>query len=70
MLEAAFHRKPISKEKSPLIVVNAIKHAIYKKRNAIYYQPGRRLVPDLLFAKLSYKVIDMLIVRIQKKIEP
>ncbi|MBE6023864.1 MAG: SDR family NAD(P)-dependent oxidoreductase [Cellulosilyticum sp.] len=67
MLETAFHRKPVTKEKSPLLVVNAIKHAIYKKKNAIYYQPGRRLVPDLLFAKLPYKAIDMLIGKIQRK---
>lgn len=66
VLEPAFHRKPISKEKSPLLVVNDIRHAIYKKKNAIYYQPGRRLVPDLIFAKLPYKVIDKLVGKIQR----
>lgn len=69
ILEAAFHRKPMSSEKSPLLVVNDVRKAIYKKRNAIYYQPGRRLVPDLLFAKLPYRAIDLLVANIQKKVK-
>lgn len=69
ILEAAFHRKPMTSEKSPLLVVNDVRKAIYKKRNAIYYQPGRRLVPDLLFAKLPYRAIDRLVANIQKKVK-
>ncbi len=67
MLEAAFHRGPVTKEKSPVLVANDIRHVIYKKRNKIYYQPGRRLVPDLLVAKLPYRMVDRLFVAIQKK---
>lgn len=67
VLEASFHRSPISKEKTPLLVVRDIRHAIYSKKARIYYQPGRRLIPDLLFAKLSYKQIDRIVAKLLKK---
>ncbi|MDD6482477.1 MAG: SDR family NAD(P)-dependent oxidoreductase [Lachnospiraceae bacterium] len=67
MLEAAFHRAPISKEKTPLLVVNSVRHAIYRKKNAIYYQPGRRLVPDFIMAKLPYKAVDRIMAKMLRR---
>lgn len=67
VLEAAFHRSPTAKEKTPLLVVRDVRHAIYGKKNAIYYQPGRRLAPDLLMAKLPYRMVDWLITKIFHK---
>lgn len=64
MLEAAFHRSPVTKEKSPLLVVRDVRQAIYGKKNAIYYQPGRRLVPDLLLAILPYRLVDRIVAKI------
>lgn len=58
MLEAAFYRAPVTREKTPLLVAKSVRHAIYRKKNAIYYQPGRRLVPDFVMAKLPYKAVD------------
>ena len=69
VLEAAFHRAPITKEKSPLLVVNDMRHAIYSKKARIYYHPARRLVPDLLFAKLPYPLIDKIVAKIFQKVD-
>lgn len=67
LLGAAFHHPEISKEKSPMLVVECIRHAIYHKKNRIYYQPGRRLVPDIIMAKLPYRMGDRLLNKIMKK---
>lgn len=67
MLDAAFNRSPVTKEKSPMLVVRDIRHAIYGKKNKIYYQPGRRLLPDFIMAKLPYGVVDRLMVKIMKR---
>ncbi|MDO5574867.1 MAG: SDR family NAD(P)-dependent oxidoreductase [bacterium] len=66
MLEACFHRAPVSKEKSPMLVVRDVKHAIYSKKSKIYYQPGRRLIPDLIAAKLPYRAVDQIMEKLQK----
>lgn len=67
LLQAAFHHPGISKEKSPLLVVKAIRHAIYHKKNRIYYQPGRRFVPDFVMAMLPYAVVDKIFMHIFTK---
>lgn len=61
-LEAAFtgHSR---KEKNPQIVVDTVLHAIFNKNNRLYYQPGRRLFPDLLAARLPRKLVDRLLSR-------
>lgn len=66
VLEAAFHRAPTTKEKTPLLVANSVRHAIYRKRNAIYYQSGRRLIPDFIMAKLPYRAVDRIMAKIQR----
>ncbi|WP_167957470.1 SDR family NAD(P)-dependent oxidoreductase [Anaerosporobacter faecicola] len=67
MLEAAFVRSPTTKEKTPLLVVRDVKRAIYGKKNKIYYQPGRRLLPDLVAAKLPYRIVDRVMAKMQRK---
>ena len=67
VLEAAFHRAPGTREKTPLLVARDVRHAIYHRKNKIYYQPGRRLAPDLLMAKLPYRAVDRLLVKFFKK---
>lgn len=67
ILGAAFNRAPITKEKSPLLVVRDIRHAIYGKKNKIYYHPGRRLIPDYLMAKLPYRFVDSIMAKMMKK---
>lgn len=67
MLGAAFHRSPASKEKSPLLVVRDIRRAIYGKKSRIYYQPGRRLIPDFVMAKLPYRAVDKIMTKIMKR---
>lgn len=67
ILGAAFYRTGVSKEKSPMLVVNCIRHAIYHRRNRIYYQPGRRLVPDLIMAKLPYGMVDRILGKMLRK---
>lgn len=67
MLEAAFHRKPMIREKSPLKVARDVRHAIYSKRNRIYYQPGRRFVPDFMVSILPYRAVDRIMAAIMKK---
>ena len=57
LLQAAFER-PDNKAKEPQVFVNAILHAIYHDNNKLYYQPGRRLIPDILVAKLPQKLVD------------
>ncbi len=56
-LEAAFCN-PARKEKEPKLVVDAVLHAIFSKHNRLYYQPGRRLIPDVLVACLPRKMVD------------
>ena len=55
---------PSRKEKDPKLVVDAILHAIYSKRSRPYYQPGRRLVPDLALARLPRTLVDRFLMRI------
>ena len=62
LLQAAFER-PSDKAKDPQIVTDALLHAIYNQNNRLYYQPGRRLIPDLLAAKLPQKLVDRLLAR-------
>lgn len=59
-LQGAFERE-IGKE--PQLVVNAILHAIYNPKNKLRYQPGLRLIPDILAAKLPKRLVDTLITR-------
>ncbi len=66
ILDAAFHRSPTNKDKSPVLVANVIRKAIYGKRNAVYYQPGRRLLPDFIAAKLPYKAVDRIMAKMAK----
>jgi len=62
-LEAAF-RSPARKEKDPRVVVDAMLHAIYSPKHKLTYQPGRRLVPDWLAARLPRRWVDKLVARI------
>lgn len=65
-LDAAFNRSVIKKKnKSALLVVKDIKKAIEDKNNNIYYQPGKRFVPDYLLQKLSYKLVDKILTKIK-----
>lgn len=57
-LDAAFNRPPISRDKSPVLIANAVRKIIYNKKNKVYYQPGKRLVPDLAMSILPYKLVD------------
>jgi NAD(P)-dependent dehydrogenase (short-subunit alcohol dehydrogenase family) len=61
-LEAAFdgHTR---KDKDPQLVVDAVLHAIFNKNNRPYYQPGRRLAPDLLAARLPRTLFDKILSR-------
>lgn len=61
-LEAVF-TDPARKEKEPQMVVDAVLHAIFNTNNRLYYQPGRRLVPDLLAARLPRRLVDLLLSR-------
>jgi hypothetical protein len=45
------------------LVVDAVLHAIFAKNNHPYYQPGRRLVPDLLAARLPRTLFDKILSR-------
>jgi len=56
-LQAAFEN-PARKEKDPSLVVRDILHAVYRENNRLYYQPGRRIIPDLLAAKLPARTLD------------
>lgn len=67
MLNAAFYRPMVSKEKSPILVANVIRKAIYGTSNAIYYQPGRRFIPDFLLAKFPYRVVDRVCEKMLRK---
>lgn len=62
-LEAAFNN-PGRKERDPQIVVDAVLHAIFDKKNRLYYQPGRRLLPDLLAARLPRELVDRFLARL------
>jgi len=62
-LQAAFSRDP-GKEKDPQVVVDTILHAVYNENNKPYYHPGRRLIPDIIAAKLPSKWIDKLLLKI------
>jgi len=57
LLQAAFEN-PARKEKDPELVVRDVLHAVYHKNSRLYYQPGRRIIPDLLAAKLPAKALD------------
>jgi NAD(P)-dependent dehydrogenase (short-subunit alcohol dehydrogenase family) len=61
-LESAFN-DPTRKEKDPRLVVNAVLHAIFAKNNHPYYQPGRRLAPDLLATRLPRALVDRFLSR-------
>jgi NAD(P)-dependent dehydrogenase (short-subunit alcohol dehydrogenase family) len=66
LLEMAFDTA-VRQDKDPQLVVNDVLHAIYSKNNKLYYQPGRRLVPDLLAAKMPQKWVDRFLMRVIKK---
>lgn len=57
-LDASFNRPPVSTEKSPLLVVNAVRKIVYGSKNKVYYQPGKRIIPDLLVSILPYSLVD------------
>ncbi len=61
-LEAAFNSHT-RKDKDPQLVVDAVLHAIFNQKNRPYYQPGRRLAPDLLVARLPRALIDRFLSR-------
>ena len=63
MLQAAFERNP-EKEKDPKLVVDHIIHAIHSRNSRLYYQPGRRFIPDLLMAKLPRRLVDRLLMKV------
>jgi hypothetical protein len=65
-LQAAFNLSP-AKEKDPQIVVKDILHAIYHENNKLYYQPGRRLMPDIRVAKLPARLVDRVIAGLWSK---
>lgn len=62
LLQMAFER-PSDKEKEPQVVIDALLDAISNRNNKLYYQPGRRLFPDLLAAKLPPKWVDWLLTK-------
>lgn len=62
-LQAAFER-PSSKAKNTKAVVRDLQHAIYNRNHRLYYQPGRRLMPDILAAKLPQKLVDWFLMRL------
>ena len=64
-LQKAFERPP-DKAKDPQVVVNALLHAINHHNNKLYYQPGRRFIPDILVAKLPRKWVDWFLTRVGK----
>lgn len=57
-LDAAFNRPPVSSEKSPMLIVNVVRKIVYGRKNKVYYQPGKRIVPDLLMSILPYSIVD------------
>lgn len=61
-LEVAFNN-PTRKDRDPQLVVDDVLHAIFDPKNRPYYQPGRRLVPDLLAARLPRKLVDRFLAR-------
>ena len=65
-IQAAFNRPP-AKEKDPVLVVNDILHAINNKNNRLYYQPGRRLIPDIFVTNLPRKLVDWIFARMWTK---
>jgi len=62
-LEAAFSSYS-RKDKDPQLVVDTVLHAIFNKNNRLYYQPGRRLIPDVLVARLPRKLVDQFLLRL------
>lgn len=65
-LKAAFNASPAN-EKDPQVVVKDILHAIAHENNRLYYQPGRRLIPDTLVAKLPAKLVDRVLAGLWSK---
>ncbi len=61
-LEVAFSSHS-RKDKDPQLVVDTVQHAIFNKKNRPYYQPGRRLIPDVLVACLPRKLVDQFLLR-------
>ena len=61
-LEAAFSSHS-RKDKDPQLVVDTVQHAIFNENNRPYYQPGRRLIPDVLVACLPRKLVDQFLLR-------
>ncbi|MBN1440240.1 MAG: SDR family NAD(P)-dependent oxidoreductase [Anaerolineales bacterium] len=57
MLAAAFEN-PARTEKDPEVVVRDVLHAVYHENSRLYYSPGRRIIPDLLAAKLPAGILD------------
>lgn len=66
MLQTAF-TNPNRKAKDPQVVADALAHAIYNSNCKLYYQPGKRLIPDFLAAKLPKRIVDKLLVTISSK---
>ena len=66
LLQMAFDSS-VRRDKDPQLVVNDILHAIYNKNNKLYYQPGRRFVPDFLAAKMPQKWVDWFLTRMSKR---
>jgi NAD(P)-dependent dehydrogenase (short-subunit alcohol dehydrogenase family) len=61
-LEVAFSSHS-RKDKDPQLLVDTVQHAIFNKNNCPYYQPGRRLIPDVLVACMPRKLIDQFLLR-------
>ncbi len=63
LLQAVFV-DPNRKTKDPQVVADALFHAIYSPNSKSYYHPGRRLIPDILAAKLPRNLVDEFLARI------
>lgn len=60
ILRPAFYRKKV-KEKDPLLIAKLILKIIDKRVPGHYYQPGKRIVPDLIMQILNPWILDFLI---------
>ena len=66
LLQMAFER-PSSKARDPQVVLDALLHAIYSTKSKRYYQPGRRIMPDILASVLPQFFLDWMFMRMGAK---
>lgn len=60
ILKPAFYGKS-RKEKDPVIIAKCILEIIEKRATKFYFQPGKRLIPDLFMQKSPPSIIDLII---------